>query len=291
MKKIVLLCIITFQLLAGTVFAAEAPFTPKKIAILNLENATVYPQLGNLASAAIMVHLLKTSSCEIMDQDVLNQAFLQQGQDPNGIIPPDIVSAVGAKLNLDYVIMGSVGSATSYYRAGYWRQTKYGPQYTPPSASCSAAFNIMMIDVQTSKIIWHESFPGASNSTTELQAAMEDGGYQTARRIYPFIPLLGSITQAEGNKFHINLSHANGIRAGDLFSPADSAPPSSDKKKKAAPSIVLKVVEVGDTDCVAVLTKGKAADIQPGTTVSKHFRTSKGLFGIRKAESLKQNSD
>lgn len=295
MKRLILACIIAIQLFvigsSSTVSAAEVPSVPKKIGVLELDNKTIQPRLGNLAAAAMMVHLLKLNSCDIVDQDVLNQTFEQLGQRPKGVVDPAIASAIGSKIGLDYIIMGNIVSAESRYRPGYWNQTKYGPQYVQPTYFCSAKFEVMLLDVKESRIIWNETYIGRSNATTDLEAAMEDGGYQTARRIYQFIPLLGSITQIDGNKFHINLGLANGIKNGDLFSPSVPNVPTVGKEKKAEPAFVLKVIEVNDTDCIAVLSKGKLTDIKPETVVSKQFRTDKGLLGFRKAVDLKKSSN
>lgn len=293
MKKLLLLFVLILHLLvmsSATVFAETSPTVPKKIGVLELDNKTIHPQLGKLAAAAMMVHLLKVNSCDIMDQEVLKETFLDQGQSAKGIVDPAIASSIGLKLGLDYIIMGNVVSANSHYQAGYWIKTKAGPQFVQPSYSCSGKFEVMMLDVKSSQIVFHETFTGSSNQTTDLQAAMEDGGYQTARRIYKFIPLLGTITQIEGSNFHINLNEVNGIKKGDLFSPYNPNIIIDGKDKKAGPSVVLKVIEVNETDCVAVLSKGNPNDIKLGTSVSKHFRTEKGMFGNRKTESLKQNS-
>ena len=287
MRKQMLIVLIIFQclILLTNVTFAEPPLTPKKIGVLELENKTKDPKLGNLASAAIMVHLLKTKSSEVIDLETLTQAFVQQGAPAKGIVDPAIVASIGKAQGLEYIIMGNVVSTSSYTTLGYWLPTAYGPIFIMGQSGCSATFEVMMVDVKTAQIVWTETYDGKVTGTTDLSAAIGNGGYQTARRIYKFTPLQGTIIKIDDEKIHIDLSTNNGITNGDLFSPVIPGIPSPAAGEEKKQSIILKVIEVGDTYCVAELKKGKAKDIQIGTTVSKHFRITTNTSVVRKAES------
>jgi len=282
-----LIVLIIFQclILLTNVTFAEPPLTPKQIGVLELENKTKDPKLGNLASAAIMVHLLKTKSSEVMDLEPLTQAFVQQGAPAKGIVDPAIVASIGKSQGLEYIIMGNVVSTSSYITPSYWLPTTYGSIFIMGQSGCSATLEVMMVDVKTAKIVWAETYDGKVTGTTDLSAAIGDGGYQTARRIYKFTPLQGTIIKIDGEKIHIDLSTNNGIANGDLFSPVIPGTPTPAAGEEKKQSVILKVIEVGDTYCVAEFKKGNAKDIQIGTTVSKHFRITTNTSVVRKAES------
>ena len=287
MRKQMLISLIIFQclMLLTSIALAEPPQTPKKIGVLEFENKTKEPKLGTLASAAIMVHLLKTKSSEVIDLETLTQAFVQRGEPARGVIDPAIAASVGKDQGLDYIIMGNVVSASAYTTPGYWLPTAYGPVFVMGQSGCSVKFEALMVDVKTAQIVWTETYAGNAGGTTDLSAAIADGGYQTARRIYRFTPLQGTIIKIDGEKIYINLSSNNGIVTDDSFSPVIPGTPTPAAGEEKKQSVLLKVTEVSDTYCVAELKKGTLKDVPIGTTVSKHFKLTPVKAGARKTGS------
>lgn len=272
---------------------AEAAVALKKVGVLELENKTLYPNLGKMGSAAITVHLLKNRSCDILPQEELAAAFEQRGVKPKGVVDPAVVSSIGEAAGLDYIITGSIVGVKAYSTPGYWRQTKFGPQYVQGNSGSSANLELMMIDAKTAQIVWMGKVEGRVSGTTAYADAIEDGGYQTVRQLYRFMPLQGSIVGVVGEKYKIDLNMNDAIGNGDLLSPAFPAAPTPAAGAEKKQAVILKVVEVNDTYCIAEVKKGNAEvlkEVKVGTLVSKHFKTVRGVLGARKTESLKQTA-
>jgi hypothetical protein len=277
MKKILpLLLGICLLLLPSLIFAefAESPLVPKKIGVLELENKTRFPLIGSPAADAIMVYLLQAKSCDVIEREYLNQAFIQDGLKPKGVMDPASVSSVGKKLGLDYILMGSIVSAQAQTTPAHWQQVRMGsmmvPQWVQGYSSSSAKFEVMMVDVKTSQIVWHGNYTGYSR-TADVLDALKDGGHETVHRMYKFIPLQGSITKVENGKVYIDLGKINGIAPKDTFILVKSSnSANTDNNAENKKSVKLKVVEVSDSSCIAVL-KDDTTVIEIGNTVIKSF--------------------
>jgi len=272
MKKILPLLVgICLLLLPSLIFAeiAESPSVPKKIGVLELENKTRFPLIGSPGADAIMVYLLQAKSCDVIEREYLNQAFIQDGLNPKGVMDPASVSSVGMKLGLDYILMGSIVSAQAQTTPAHWQQVRMGnmmvPQWVQGYSSSSAKFEVMMVDVKTSQIVWHGNYTGYSRTANVLDA-LKDGGHETVHRMYNFIPLQGLVTKVENAKVSINLGKINGIAPKDTFILKSSNSAKTDNKK----SIKLKVVEVSDSSCIAEL-KDDTTIVAIGNTVIKSF--------------------
>lgn len=266
MKKLLLLAIGICLVLLPNLGFAEAPLVPKKIGVLELENKTQFPLAGELAADAIMVHLLQAKSCDVIEREYLNQTFIQNALKPKGVLDPALVSSVGNQLGLDYILMGSVAAAKTNTTPARWQQVKMGqmrvPQFVPGYSNSYADFEVMLVDVKTSKIVWNGNYTGTS-STADVRDAVKDGGRQTVRRIYSFIPLQGSVTKIDGNKIHINLGKENGIGPKDTFTLAKQNQAIDSKK-----ATKLKVLEVSELSCIAML-KDTNTVIETGDVVIK----------------------
>ncbi|SFL56268.1 CsgG/HfaB family protein [Pelosinus propionicus] len=266
MKKLLLLAVGICLLLLPNLSFAEAPIAPKKIGVLELENKTQFPLTGESAADAIMVHLLQAKSCDVIEREYLNQTFIQNGLQPKGVIDPAIISSVGNQLGLDYILMGNIVSAKTKTTPARWQQVKMGqmrvPQLVPGYSNSYADFEVMLVDVKTSKIVWNGNYTGSSG-TADVRDALKDGGRQTVRRIYNFIPLQGSITKIDGNKIHINLGKENGIGPKDTFTLAKQNNAIDSKKPTK-----LKVLEVSELSCIAIL-KDTNRVIETGDIVIK----------------------
>lgn len=273
MKKILLLSICLF-LLPNMIFA-ESPLVQKKVGVIELENKTKFPLVGSPGADAITAYLLKAKSCDVIERDYLSQAFIQDGLKPKGVMDPAIVSTIGMKLGLDYILMGSIVSARAETTPAHWQQVQMGkmmvPQFVQGYSSSSAKLEVMMVDVKTSQIVWSGNYTGHSNTANVLDA-LQDAGHETVHRIYNFIPLQGSITKVEKGQIHIDLGKVNGIAPKDtLILAVSNNSANTDDKKENKKKVKLKVTEVSDSSCIAVLKDDDTVNIEIGNIVIKSF--------------------
>jgi curli biogenesis system outer membrane secretion channel CsgG len=199
--------------------------TKKILAVLDFEgNEKLSGKVDLKMSDMLTTSLVKTARFEIVERNKIDKVFKEQNFGMSGIVDVNTAAEVGKLLGAEYVVFGSITSATR----------KDIDKFGYILVRIEVGIDVRSVNTTTGKIMLSESAIGVSESDlvktadgTIIRGAVDyNSAYADASRdaitkvgskIADLSPLIGFVLSVDPNQVLIDVGEEQGVKIGDSF--------------------------------------------------------------------------
>lgn len=199
--------------------------TKKVLAVLDFEgNEKLKGKVDLKMSDMLVTSLVKSARFEIVERNKIDKVFQEQNFGMSGMIDPNSAAEVGRLIGAEYVVFGSITSATR----------KDIDKFGYILVRIEVGIDVRAVNTSTGKILLSESALGVSESKLVTTAdgvvvtgaidynsayadASRDAIMKVGSKIAELSPLIGFVLTSNQNQILIDVGEEQGVKIGDKF--------------------------------------------------------------------------